>query len=191
MKVKKENARVICGNDVKTNNLEEELMKVKKENARVICENDVLQRELTKLRNELSVERCNFIDQINVYIEANGELEQKLKMFDDAKKRNEELEDKMKRLTEENDLLKDKLNQSVIERNTHVKTKLLYVVSCSTNDLNSPLEKYDYVEVVCDKECKKEYENVASNTISFDNKNVGWNIIKKKNYKGKGLRKHE
>lgn len=26
----------------KTNNLEEELMKVKKENARVICENDVL-----------------------------------------------------------------------------------------------------------------------------------------------------
>ena len=109
----------------------------------------------------------------------------------DLEKTNDELEDKMKRLKEENDLLKDKLNQSIIERNTHVKTKLLYDVSCSTNDLNSPLEKYDSVEVVCDKECKKEYENVASNTISSDDKNVGWNIMKKMDYKGKGLEKNE
>ena len=46
----------------KVNHLEEELTKVKKENARVICENDVLQGELIKLRNELSVERCKFLN---------------------------------------------------------------------------------------------------------------------------------
>lgn len=78
---------------------------------------------MTKLRNELSVERRNFLDQINVYIDANEELEQKLKLFDEVKKRNEELEDNMKRLKEENDLLKDKLNQSVIERNTRARKK--------------------------------------------------------------------
>ena len=33
----------------KTNNLEEELMKVKKENVKLLCENDVLQGELAKL----------------------------------------------------------------------------------------------------------------------------------------------
>ena len=58
----------------KTNNLEEELMKVKKENVKLLCENDVLQGELTKLRNELSVERRNFLNQMTVYINANEEL---------------------------------------------------------------------------------------------------------------------
>ena len=76
-------------------------------------------------------------------------------------------------------MLRDKLNQSIIERNAYVKEKSVCDVSCSTDDLNSPLDKYNSVEVVCDKECKKEYENVASNTISCDNKNVGQNIMKK------------
>ena len=67
------------------------------------------------------------------------------------------------------------------------KNKIICDVSYSTNDLNSPLQQCDFVEVVCDKE----YENVASNTISCDNKNVGWNIMKKMGYKGKGLGKHE
>ena len=109
----------------------------------------------------------NFLNHISVYIDVNGELEQKLKLFDDVKKINEELEDEMKRLKEENDLLKDDLNQSIIERNACVKKKLVCDVSCSTDDLNSPLEKCDSVDVVCDKE----YENVASNTINCDNKN--------------------
>ena len=65
--------------------------------------------------------------------------------------------------------------------------KIICDVSYRRNDLNSPLKKCDFVEVVCDKE----YENVASNTISCDNKNVGQNIIKKLGYKGKGLGKHE
>ena len=64
-------------------------------------------------------------------------------------------------------------------------------VSCSIDDLKSPLKRYGSVEVVCDKECKKEYENVASNTISSDDKNVGWNIMKQMGYKGKGLGKYE
>ena len=46
--------------------------------------------------------------------------------------------------------------------------------SCSTDDLNSPLEKCD-----------------SSNSISCDNKSVGWNIMKKMGYKGKGLGKHQ
>ena len=50
--------------------------------------NDVLQGELTKLRNELSVERCNFLNQMSVYITANGELEQEIKLFDDITNRN-------------------------------------------------------------------------------------------------------
>ena len=59
----------------KTNNLEEVLINVKKENASVTCENDILQIELTKLRNELSVERRNFLNQMSVYINTNEELE--------------------------------------------------------------------------------------------------------------------
>ena len=64
-----------------------------------------------------------------------------------------------------------------------MKKKLLCDVLCSTDDLNSPLD----VEVVCDKE----YENVTSDIISCDNKNVGWNIIKKIGYKDKVLGKHK
>ena len=43
------------------------------------------------------------------------------------------------------------------------------------------------IEVVCDKE----YENVRSDIISCDNKNVGCNIIKKIVYKDKVLGKHK
>ena len=34
-----------------------------------------MKEELTQLRNEMNIEKCNFLNQINVYIEANGELE--------------------------------------------------------------------------------------------------------------------
>ena len=47
----------------------------------------------------------------------------------------DELEEKMKKVKEENDLLKDELNQSIIERNACVKEKLICNVSCSINDL--------------------------------------------------------
>ena len=46
----------------KISNLKKELIKIKKENARVTWESDVLQRELAKLRKELWVERCNFLN---------------------------------------------------------------------------------------------------------------------------------
>ena len=59
--------------------------------------------------------------------------------------------------------------------------KTIYDVSFCTDDLNLPLQKCEVSD--------KEYENVASNTISCDNKNVGWNIMKKIGYKGKGLKK--
>ena len=111
----------------KRNYLEGKLMKVKKENERVVCENDVLQRELTKLRNELSLERRNFLNHMSVYINANEEPKQKIIFFDDVKKTNEELEREMKKFKEENYLLKDELNQSIIERNACVK-KNYYVV---------------------------------------------------------------
>ena len=52
----------------------------------------------------------------------NDELEEKMKK---VKEENyllkDELEEEMKKVKEENDLLKDELNQSIIERNTHVK----------------------------------------------------------------------
>ena len=108
---------------------------------------------MTKLRNELSVERCNFLDQINVYIEANGELEQQLKSFDFVKKRNEELEREMKKLEEGNRLLKDELNQLFTLRNVCLEIKLVCDSSCSTKDLEyleSSLDKCIFKE---DNEC--------------------------------------
>ena len=42
----------------------------------------------------------------------------------------DELEEKMKNVQEENDLLKDELNQSIVERNECVKAKLSCDVLC-------------------------------------------------------------
>ena len=53
----------------------------------------------------MNIERCNFLNQINDYIEENGELETKLKLLDNVKKRNDELEEDMKKVKEENYLL--------------------------------------------------------------------------------------
>ena len=64
---------------------------MKKENRDLICKKNFLKEELTQLRNEINIERCNFLNQINVYIEANGELEKKFKLFDIVKKRNEKM----------------------------------------------------------------------------------------------------
>ena len=44
---------------------------------------------MTKLRNEMIVEKFKFLNQISIYLDANGELEQQLYLFDGAKKRNE------------------------------------------------------------------------------------------------------
>ena len=60
----------------------------------------------------MNLERCNFLNQINDYIDANGELEKKFKLLDNVKKRNDELEEEMKKVKEENYLLKDELEMN-------------------------------------------------------------------------------
>lgn len=47
----------------------------------------------------------------------------------------------MKKLEEENGLLKDELNQSLTLRNECLKTKLVFDISYSTKDLESSLDK--------------------------------------------------
>ena len=80
------------------------------------------------------------------------ELEEKMKK---VKEENyllkDELDKTMKKVKEENDFLKDELNQSIIKRNACVKTKLVCDVSHSTHNLKSPLEKCASIEVVSDK----------------------------------------
>ena len=70
-RVLKVNANLIFEIDI----LEKELINVKKENRDLICENIFLQEELTQLINEINIERWTFLNQINVYIDANGEIE--------------------------------------------------------------------------------------------------------------------
>ena len=109
----------------KTNKLEEEVVMVKKENARLLCEKDILQKELEKVRNEMGEEKSKLLNEISLNIETieeledrlkfvqevhnwqvketyklrekNKELEEKLKLFDDAEKRNKVLEENLKR----------------------------------------------------------------------------------------------
>ena len=70
-RVLKVNANLIFEIDI----LEKELINVKKENRDLICENNFLQEELTQLINKINIERWTFLNQINVYIDANGEIE--------------------------------------------------------------------------------------------------------------------
>ena len=125
---------------------------------------------------------------MSVYIDGNEELEQKIKLFDDVKKRNEEIEREMKKIEEENGLLKDELNQLLTLMNVCSKKKSICDILCSIEDLESSIDKCVFKD---DNECTKEKDNVFTNNTSCDNKNVGWNIMNKMGYKGKGLGKHE
>ena len=170
----------------KKNNLEEELMKVKNENVRLLCENDVLQRELAQLRNELSVERRNFLNQMSVYINANEELEQEIKLFDDIKNRNKDLEEKVKKMEEENSMLKKELSTVKQEKECLNVKPFVCDVSCDTNDSTDyTIKKFDFInaESVCD-------EKKSANVVCYDN-NIGLKIMKRMGFKGKGLGKHD
>ena len=139
----------------------------------------------------MSVEECYLLYKFSVYIDENGELEQQLNLFDGVKKRNEELEREMKKLEEENDLLKDELDQSLTLRNVCLQTKSLCDISISTKDLEDLESLLDKCVFKDDKECNKENDKEFTNNTSFDNMNIGWNIMKKMDDKGKGLGKHE
>lgn len=61
----------------------------------------------------MNIERCGFLNQINDYIRENGELEKFFKLLDYINKRNDELEEKIKKVKEENYLLKDELEEKM------------------------------------------------------------------------------
>ena len=90
----------------KTNKLEEEIVMVKKENARLLCENDILQKELEKVRNEMGEEKSKLLNEISIHIEAIEELEDRLKFVEEVhnwqvketcklREKNKELEEKL------------------------------------------------------------------------------------------------
>ena len=128
---------------------------------------------------------------MSVYIDANEELEQKIKLFDDVTKRNEELEREMKKLEEENRLLKYELNQLLNLMDVFLETKSICDISCSIEDLEDLKSSLDKCVFKDDNKCKKDEDNVFTNNTSFDNKNFGSNIMEKMGYKGKGLGKHD
>ena len=70
--------------------LEEELINVKKENGELICEKNFLQ-EKWQLKNEMNIETYKFLNQIIDYIEANGELEKKIKVVRNEESKRREL----------------------------------------------------------------------------------------------------
>ena len=59
----------------------------------------------------------------------------------------------MKKLEEENGLLKDELNQLHTLRNECLETKSIFDISCSPGDLESSFDKCVFKD---DKECKRE-----------------------------------
>ena len=57
----------------------------------------------------------------------------------------------MKKLKDENDFLKDEMNQPLIARNISLKIKLICDISCSKNDIDLSLDKDDFPEAFCDE----------------------------------------
>ena len=112
----------------KTNKLEEELVMVRKKMQDYYARKDILQKELAKVRNEMGQEKFKLLNKIRVHIESIEEvynwqvketcklrekikeLEEKLNLFDDGKKKNKVLKENVKKLEEKNNMLKKKLS---------------------------------------------------------------------------------
>ena len=131
---------------------------------------------------------------MSVYINANEELEEKIKFFDDVETKNKDLEEKVKKLEEENSMLKMELFNLKQESRNLKSNPSLCDISCATNDLcNYVNGKCDFVEAenVNDEKCKKENGNMFENFIFYHKKSIGLKIMKKICYEGGGLGKNE
>ena len=198
---------------VKTNKLEEELVMVKKENARLVCEKDILQKEFEKVRNEMGEEKSKLLNEISVQIEEieelddrlkfvqevhnwqvketcklrekNKELEEKLKLFDDAEKKNKFLEEDLKKCEEENSMLKKELSTLKEEKEClNVKP----FVCDETNDLSDyTINKCEFSEAksVCDEKYKKVNDEKLADFVCYDNNSVSLKRMKKMGYEGR------
>lgn len=137
-------------------------------------------------------------------------LNKKVNLFDEVKKKNEELEGKIKRTKEENTSqlkemtrLKEE-NAQLRACNECQKSKpFVSDVSCGTEDVSFSFDKCEFAEDICAKKCSIEHVKEFANLSSCDNmtnsdkgtscskNNVGLKIMKMRGYTGQGFGKHE
>lgn len=135
---------------------------------------------IKKLRKDIYEQLC----ENNILVKENTELKEKIKSFDEIRKKNEYLEEQLKLLAKENDSLRLK--------------PLVHDATCDTSNFCPLVDMDDVLKVFVVEDCEVECKDVFActgagceikNKGHFEN-NVVWNMMQKMGYKGRGLGNH-